>query len=229
MSTAKKNAGRPPEAQANDNIASRLVQKFVQMDEGDFTRGVVIPILEKQGFVPVDFHHGPTEIGKDLIFYREKGFGKRALIVAVVKMDRLSKSASDKSGFPTVLVQAAQAKGNMVLAWDGTRRPPDELFVILADDPSHDILSSSPDYFQQMLAQGVTFIRGSEVAAELLSKRSDIAEQLLESKLDTSLYLRDHPTNLPLLNALNSNDVIDVGTIFTDLDAAIGATSRSFH
>lgn len=227
MSTEKKNKGRPREALANDNIASRLVQKFMQMGEDDFTRSVVIPVLEKQGFLPVDFHHGPTEVGKDLIFYREKGFGKKAIIVAVVKMDRLSKSASDKSGFPTVLIQAAQAKNNKVLAWDGTRRPPDELFVILADDPSHDILSSSPDYFQQMLAQGVTFIRGSEVATELLSKRSDIAEQLLESKLDTSRFLREHPTNLPLLNALNSNDLVDVGTIFTNLDAAVGATRAS--
>ena len=105
MSTEKKNKGRNPAARANDSPVSRLVQKFLEMQETDYTRSVVIPVLEAEGFRPVDFHHGNTEIGKDLIFFRDKGFGKRALVVAVVKTDKLSKTSSDPAGFPVVLVQ----------------------------------------------------------------------------------------------------------------------------
>jgi hypothetical protein len=227
MSTEKKNKGRNPAALANDSPVSRLVQKFLEMQETDYTRSVVIPVLEAEGFRPVDFHHGNTEIGKDLIFFRDKGFGKRALVVAVVKTDKLSKTSSDPAGFPVVLVQVMQAARNEVLSWDGTRKRPDEVLVILADDPSHDILTSSPDHFRECLASGVTFIHGSEVAQRLLEGRPDIAEQILQSTLDATKFLRSHPTNIPLLHALNSNEPVDVERIFTELDAGVGATTIS--
>lgn len=227
MSSAKKDKGRDPAALTNDTPTTRLVRKFLEMKETDYARGVVIPLLEAEGFHRIDFHHGPTEVGKDLIFYRDKGFGDRSLVVAVVKTDRMSKSASDSSGFPVVLIQATQALSNEVLGWDGQRRHPDELLVILADDPSHDILSSSPDMFRTLLSRGVTFIPGSKVAERLLKLRHDVAENLLQSKLDATDFLRAHPTNLPLLSALNSNEAVDVETIFSELDAAVGKTSVS--
>lgn len=227
MSTAKKNQGRNPAALANDSPTSRLVQKFLEMKETDYTRSVVIPVLEAEGFQPVDFHHGATEIGKDLIFFRNKGFGRRALVVAVVKTDKLSKTSSDPAGFPVVLVQVMQAAKNKVLSWDGTQKCPDEVLVILADDPSHDILTSSPDHFRECLEHGVTFIHGTEVAQRLLQSRRDIAEQILQSTLDATKFLRDNPTNIPLLHALNSTETVDVERIFTELDAAVGATTIS--
>ncbi len=59
----------------------------------------------------------------------------------------------------------------------------------------------------------------------MLKNRKDIAEQILESKLDVEKYLKGSPTNLPLLRALHSNELLDVRTIFTDLDASVGETT----
>ena len=227
MSNEKKNKGRTSEAIENDSPTSRLVQKFLGMIEVDYVRNVVIPALEAEGFERIDFHHGTTEVGKDLIFSKDEGFGKKALVVAVVKPDRLSKSSADASGLPVVLVQVDQAKRNEVVSWDGTKKRPDKVLVIFADDPSHDLISSNPGGFQDRIADGVKFILGSDIATSLLKHRRDIAEQILESKLDTSVFLENNPTNLPLLHALHSNELVNLQSIFTDLDAAVGSTTIS--
>lgn len=225
MSSEKKNKGRPSEAIENDSPTSRLVQKFLEMIEVDYVRNAVIPALEAEGFERIDFHHGTTEVGKDLIFSKDEGFGKKALVVAVVKPDRLSKSSSDTSGLPVVLVQVDQAKRNEVVSWDGTKKRPDKVLVIFADDPSHDLISANPGGFQDRNADGVKFILGSDIATSLLKHRRDIAEQILESKLDTSVFLEKNPTNLPLLHALHGNQLVNLQSIFTDLDAAVGSTT----
>ena len=222
MSIEKRNKGRDPASFLNDSPISRLVKKFIEMPETEYARNVVIPSLEAEGYERIDFHHGPTEIGKDLIFCRPMGYGKKELVVAVIKSDRLSKSASDMSGFPVFRVQLQQALENEVISWDGSKRRPDRVIVIFADDPSADIISSNPGGFQNCTQNGVQFILGSEIASSLIELRSDIAEQILETKLDAKKFFDSHPTNLPLLHALHENELIDIQTIFTDLDAAIG-------
>ncbi|MBB5413845.1 hypothetical protein HDG34_007828 [Paraburkholderia sp. HC6.4b] len=196
------------------------------MMETDYVRSVVIPVLEGEGYELVDFHHGPNEVGKDLIFYRTEPFEEKKMFVAVVKSERLTKSSSDKNGFPLVLVQIFQAIGNKITDFDGTVRRPDGTLLILADDPSHDILTSNLDLYEKCIQGGLRVIQGSKVAKSLLKHRPEVAEQILQSKLDTVGFLRANPTNIPLLNALNS-ELIDIETIFTDLDASIGAITIS--
>jgi hypothetical protein len=225
MSSEKKNKERDPVALLNDSPTSRLVQKFLEMPETDYARNVVIPSLEAEGYERIDFHHGPTEVGKDLIFSKTMGYGRKLLVVAVIKSDRLSKSSSDASGFPVIRIQLQQALDNEVTSWDGTKRRPDRVIVIFADDPSSDIISSNPGGFQDCTARGVEFISGSEIACSLLHHRKDIAEQILETKLDATAFFNSHPTNLPLLHALHNNELVDIQTIFTDLDAAVGSTT----
>jgi hypothetical protein len=65
-------------------------------------------------------------------------------------------------------------------------------------------------------------VHGSDIAKSLIKNRRDIAEQLLQSKLDTVRFLSAQSTNLPLIHALNIEGRINIETIFTDLDAAIG-------
>jgi hypothetical protein len=227
MSIRKKNAGRDEEAKLADDVTTRLVQKFFDMLETDYVRNVVIPVLEAEGFERIDFHHGPNEQGKDLVFFKPTSFDERELMVAVVKCDVLTKSASDKNGFPLILVQIQQAIKNEVRCWDGSSRLPDNVFLILADDPSHDVITSNPGFFRDLKQAGVRVVTGSAVARSLIKHRRDIAEQILQSTLDTSQFLRDNPTNIPLLSALSSSELVDIESIFTDLDASIGATTVS--
>lgn len=223
MSTEKKNKGRNQAAMIHDLPTSRLVRKFMEMRETDYIRSVVIPVLEAEGFNQVDFHHGSTEVGKDLIFWREEGFEKRALVVAVVKTDRLSKSSSNASGLPVFLVQVQQALDNTVVCWDGQKRLPDKVLVVFADDPSSEIINSTPGGFQRVNGGGATFLRGSDIAKSLIKHRKDIAEQILETKLDAVAYFANQPTNLPLLHALQSNEMVKIESIFTELNASFGS------
>ena len=223
MSVYKKNVGRQPEAQVNDGIVERLVRRFLEMQETDYMRIVVIPALEQEGYKYVDYHHGNTEIGKDLIFTRDAGFGKKDLFVAVVKADRLTKSASSSNGFPTVVNQLNQAIHNEVPSWDGVRRKPDGVFVILADDPSRDVLTSNIGGFDNLIQSKIRFVLGSEIAESILRNRKDIVEQILETSINVSSYLDCNPTNEPLLLALNSADPVEMASIFMELDASVGS------
>lgn len=227
MSHTKKNKTRDLEAQKFDPPESRLVTKFLEMDETDYARNVVIPVLEAEGYKKIDFHHGQTEVGKDLILYREIGLGRKILAVAVIKSDKLSKTASSENGLPVLLIQIDQARSNEVLAWDGSKRKPDEVLVILADDPSHDILTANPGGYIERIQNGLSLIHGSTIAELLIKHRPEIAEHILQSELNSVKYLCDNPTNIPLLNALNTNETIKIESIFTNLDASIGSTSFS--
>ena len=228
MSSEKKNKGRDPASYDSDALTTRLVLRFNEMDEVSYVRNIVIPVLEAENYQRVDFHHGPTEIGKDLIFIEKRPFNREGLVVAVVKVGKLSKSASDSNGFPVLVVQIDQARKNSVSTWDGKSKKPDKVLVILADDPSADVLSSHLEGYRDLISSGVEFICGSDIAESLLQNRPEIAEQILETKLDAAAFLAANPTNLPILRALQSPEAVDIADIFTDLDASVGrATIRS--
>lgn len=227
MSNEKKNKGRDPEVRGNDSRVSRLVDKFLGMVETDYMRCVVIPVLEAEGYKKIDFHHGQSEIGKDLIFFKDQPFSKKSLSVAVVKSEKLTKASSNNLGFPVILVQLDQAASNEVVSWDGDKRLPDEVLLILADDPSHDVITANSGSFQRIGQKGVKVITGSDVARSLIENRPDIADQILQSNLDVAGYFNSNSTNIPLLHALHTNETVDVRTIFTDLDSAVGSITMS--
>src|SRR5437588_700369 len=80
-------------------------------------RSAIEGLLSKQEeLVGVRNLHGRDEAGKDLIFYAPAGLGRLRLNACVVKLGKITGSASDaKSGARNVLIQCDQALDTPVI------------------------------------------------------------------------------------------------------------------
>src|ERR1022692_1505299 len=95
-----------PEEKPSD--LTRFAQEF--QDEAHLRR-VLLDLLLKAGAKGARITHGPTERGKDIIFYKPGGLSKDVLYACVVKKDQIPAKADSRNGCQTVLNQALQAIG----------------------------------------------------------------------------------------------------------------------
>ncbi|NIM14196.1 MAG: NACHT domain-containing protein [Candidatus Aminicenantes bacterium] len=80
-----------------------------KLDEKRLRQEVLIPLFQKMGFKDViEYHGGPAEKGKDIIYYETDRYGDKDYTGVVVKKDDISGSVSDSSGAMTVLNQIQQ-------------------------------------------------------------------------------------------------------------------------
>lgn len=92
----------------NVNEQKKIIK---QMTEEQFRIEILIPLFIKMGFKQVvDYHGGPIEQGKDILFWKEDEFNCRQYFGVVVKTGDITGSVSDKErGMPTYLYQLEQA------------------------------------------------------------------------------------------------------------------------
>ncbi|MGA7744356.1 MAG: hypothetical protein WBP56_26110 [Polyangia bacterium] len=62
------------------------------MDEKDWTKDVLMPLLRRLGFIKVEYTHGPSEHGRDVVFAEFDRFGLLRYYGAQVKMGSLNVS-----------------------------------------------------------------------------------------------------------------------------------------
>jgi hypothetical protein len=84
--SAKEVSGRKPYP---STIASRSMSG---MDESDWSKKVLMPLLHRLGFIRVEYTHGPSEHGRDLVFAEFDRFGLLRFYGAQVKMGSLNAS-----------------------------------------------------------------------------------------------------------------------------------------
>lgn len=207
----------------NDDPSAQLVARFAALTEEAFTTTVVIPVLQAEGFCFIDFTHGSSERGRDLVFWRSAEFDSKELLVAQVKMEPMHTSVRDGDGFPNVVSQLRQALYQKVVSWDGVERKPNKVFAITASATPVTVTESDASYTETTLLGG-RVVTGSEIAASLLARRPDIARSLLHG-MDLSTQLEKCPTNRPLSLALGLKESRSVSEYFAELDATVGGLS----
>jgi hypothetical protein len=106
--------------------------------------------------------HGKDEHGKDLIFYAPAGLGGLRLNACVVKLDKITGSASDpKSGARNVLIQCNQALDTPVLNTQGHEEWVTHVYVMCPNELSATAMQSVSGQFGGKPSQ-IEFVCGQD-------------------------------------------------------------------
>lgn len=70
-----------------------LLKVIRQLDEQDFTRKVLMPLLHRLGFGGIRYTHGANECGIDLLFYSVDPLGRTRYVGAQVKVENIVRKA----------------------------------------------------------------------------------------------------------------------------------------
>jgi hypothetical protein len=107
--------------------------------------------------------HGKDELGKDLIFYAPIGLGRLALNACVVKLDKISGSASDpKSGARNVLIQCDQALDTPVVNAQAKEEWVNQVLVMSPNELTATAMQSISGQFKGKPSQ-IQFICGHDL------------------------------------------------------------------
>jgi len=107
--------------------------------------------------------HGKDELGKDLIFYAPIGLGRLGLNACVVKLDKISGSASDpKSGARNVLIQCDQALDTPVVNAQAKEEWVNQVLVMSPNELSATAMQSISGQFKGRPSQ-IQFICGHDL------------------------------------------------------------------
>jgi hypothetical protein len=106
--------------------------------------------------------HGKDEVGKDLIFYAPAGLGRIELNACVVKLDKITGSASDsRSGARNVLIQCSQAIDTPVVNAQGQEEWVSRVYVMCPNELSPTAMQSVSGQFKGKPSQ-ITFLCGQD-------------------------------------------------------------------
>jgi hypothetical protein len=92
----------------------KVLAHFRQMPETKLTKELIIPLLQCMGATHVDYLHGSSEKGKDIIFLKQDMF-KQKLVACQVKNDKFTGKASSPSNTTAVLNQLLQCRNTHIL------------------------------------------------------------------------------------------------------------------
>ena len=79
------------------------------INEAEFRRDIIIPLLSKMGYIAPVEYHGSNEKGKDIICFEYDKLGEQRFLAIVAKKGDLTGSASSNQGLMTVVNQIQQA------------------------------------------------------------------------------------------------------------------------
>ena len=79
------------------------------INEAEFRRDIIIPLLSKMGYIAPVEYHGSRENGKDIICFEYDKLGEQRFLAIVAKKGDLTGSASSNQGLMTVVNQIQQA------------------------------------------------------------------------------------------------------------------------
>lgn len=86
------------------------IEDIAGLNEAAFRREVLIPLLEAMGYRDVEHYHGPNELGKDIVGWRQSEDGAREYDAVVAKVGDVNASAT---GDATIIAtQVRQAFGS---------------------------------------------------------------------------------------------------------------------
>ena len=204
-------------------VQHKLISKMVAMSEYDLTLDVLVPLFKTMGWMHVDYHGGPYEGGKDVIFYKKNDFDLIEFYCVQVKKFKASAKAENKNNLGMILNQLLQAKEKEIPHTDGKTYTPAFVYFITPYEIDTRSLESRFEAYQEAIRNRINVIDGSQIAALLQERLPAIVEQLLGIKENVQNRMLTTLHNKELMGALCNNKDVDLASYYCDLDFGIGS------
>ncbi|EMI44251.1 NACHT domain-containing protein [Rhodopirellula sp. SWK7] len=205
----------------------RLVDAFCGMEENDFTRNILVPLLRRLGYERVQFHGGPNERGKDVIAFKLDAFGSLEASVFVVK--RLSKSAAanDSKNFHTSVNQMQQAAESEIPTYTGSSGKPSEVVFVTPHEISVKLLESRFNKVTELRPNRCKYLDGGKIAELCNEHWPGLSQSLLGSEHSLSAILQTLCNNEAVLKCIGLDTIVPVDCFHVELDCSLGGRRLS--
>jgi hypothetical protein len=90
-------------------------QQLSDMKELQLQKDILIPLFQAMKYKDVHIHQGPSEIGKDIVMWKETDVSPRVDYAVVVKADKITGKVAGNSGVSVILTQIQQCVGKNYL------------------------------------------------------------------------------------------------------------------
>ncbi len=198
-----------------------LFNRIQKMHEDDFSRDVVIPLLQKIGYQFTDFHGGAYEQGKDIIAYKSNEFDEIEITVVQSKMLRTQRTAKSSIKFGEIAHQLRMCLSKKIPCSDGIERLPTKVLLITPFEISTRHLS---DQFENIQIPGIKIFDQSRLT-ELLNKYWPEIFEPTQSELNKLTNIKDSElSNLELHRALHIDSKTTYTNYYSDLNFFVGET-----
>jgi len=203
----------------------KLYQAIQEIPENKLTQTVIIPVLEKIGYLKVEFYGGQDEEGKDILCWTQDNFGDLELTVAQVKHFKFTNKASDSKSFQTVVNQLSVCFSKEVQYSDNTIHIPAKALLISSKEIDSKNLKSRFSVYPSLNINQIKIVDGLRLSELILAKCPSIASKILDEEIDLSYFSQENLTNEILLKALGFDDKKKIKSIYTDIDFSLGKSS----
>lgn len=157
----------------------KLTLKLQLMMENDLTKNVIIPVLNKLGFIKVEFHGGTSEEGKDIICWERDNLDNIRVIVSQVKHFKLTKIASDSKSLNTIVNQLSQCFTKRIPYQDKTFYTPYEAYLITTYPVDTGVLLSRFSEYPVLVDRKINIIDSTKLVELIFKHKPDLAKKLI--------------------------------------------------
>jgi hypothetical protein len=199
-----------------------LLKLLQKMPENEFTKTVLLPLFKALGFFQVEFHGGPSELGKDLICWRRDELKEIELTVAQVKRYKPSRAASDSRSFSEIVTQICQCIESRVPYTDGNTYLPSTVYFVTPYDIDTHTLSTRFGKVAALKQSRVKILDGPKLALLLEERVPEVFSQLLGGSHKIGKAITPHLSNHILMSALGFQARRHIKDFYTDIDIAVG-------
>lgn len=194
----------------------KLILKTMQeLTEDDFSRNILMVLLEKIGYRNVEFNGGPYEQGKDIIACYPTGLGKDEIHVFQSKKFKSNRTTASRQNFSEYIYQLNQCIQKSISLQDGSKRRPNKVFFVT---PYQIDSRHLEEQFESLSLPNIEVIDGGSLTDSILehwpSFTADIIsdveiaispaiEEILNIELNNALHIKQHKKYAEYYSDLN--------------------------
>ena len=199
-----------------------IAAELQKIQENKLTREFIIPLLDAMGFHNITHSGGPSEEGKDIIFWDRDKLGEIKLYESQVKRFKFSAKASDDKGLQTIINQLINCFRREIIYTDKSHHFPTEVWLITPFEIDTKTLQSVFGTYTYLKDQQIIIIDGIKLSKLLIQHKPDLVKSLLGIRADINSKISPTLNNKVLLTAIGFHENKDLKSIYTDIDFSIG-------
>jgi len=204
---------------------AKLIQKAMQsLSEDDFSKRILMVLLEKIGYQNIEFNGGPYEEGKDVIAQFGGGLGQSEIHVFQSKKYKSQKSSLSRQQFSEYTYQLRQCIDKPIHLKDGTKRRPNKAFFVTPYpvDARH-----LKEQFESLSIPNIEVVDGNSLAQLILKHWPSFST---DTSSDVEIAINPdirEVLNSELKSALHIKETKNYSEYYSDLNFFVGGIESS--
>lgn len=203
------------------------LEKLREITETTLSKEILIPLFSAIHQTEVDFHHGPSEKGKDLILWKNDDYNDLELTVIQVKKLKPNSASAGNQTFCEVCNQLYQAKQAKIAFRDGSKHLPHKVIFVTPYQINARALESNIETFSNMTQLGAKVIDGCKLLELIDEKCPHLNDKLMSPEKVTEKNILDEIHQDKLIEALNIDSNFCIDDFYVDLEFCFGDTLAS--